>query len=280
MKLADKDANQSRVVLGIIRRRPVKSIPTPDFDRLIRLCDNLIETDQDTADIRTLRLRLIGERDIRIRGHKRFEPKASNLYSALEVPAKAIQAVQVMAKIFAEPEKHLTNVSSDSIALFQVTTEMAVTAFESRKKAAYLPKVYRALIVSVAKSLKDPVAAVKAFVENDEYVKALDAAWSAPVSEAEPEKESEVQPARQIRIVVEGDWTKVIHPGERLAGKRAAFHVHREVDGEKNFEPSYANTPDDAANEVLAAYSAINKPVRIYAIVKCSTEYKSAREQL
>jgi len=268
---ADEIKN-AKIVLGIVRRRPIKQVKTSDLPRLIAMCERVAdeaESNSRSEKFSDLALKLAAELHLREKGSIPFAAKTSDRYTAKEIPAKAVQALQVLGKIVARFEA-LGLANEKGSFLIEYTTNEALAAFEKgeaygeKTRAAFLPKVFRHLLAQIAKNLKDPVSAVQAFTNDVAKIEMLDAAWSKPTDE-KPETVK-----KPIKVVTEGGHTRQIHPNERIIGKRATFHVHREVNGEKGFEPCYAQTIEDAVAEVESMYGKAKTPVRIYAVVVCA----------
>lgn len=105
-----------------------------------------------------------------------------DMFSRRKLPTKALKALLVLDKICKRIDELVKGESDEKYLLTYTTTE-AVKALEegngygTGSKKAYLPKVYRHLIVQVARNLKDPVPAVQHFTNNKRFMKMLDEAW-------------------------------------------------------------------------------------------------------
>lgn len=112
------------------------------------------------------------------------EKEGPDMYSRRKLPKKAIKALLVLEKICKRIDELVTGDTDEKYLLSYTTTE-AVKALEegsgygTGSRKAYLPKVYRHLIVQVARNLKDPVPAVQHFTNNKRYMRMLDNAWKS-----------------------------------------------------------------------------------------------------
>ena len=118
-----------------------------------------------------------------------FKPNALNMYSKRQIPAKAFEALEVLGKIVARFDSLVTMFDADAAQynaqfLLSFTTTQALDAYAKNEKA-YLPRVFRHLLVKVRQNWKDggAISVVQAFSNNAKYMKMLDDAWSTPSTE-------------------------------------------------------------------------------------------------
>lgn len=111
-----------------------------------------------------------------------------DMFSEKKLPRKAVMAIRVIEKIVHRMDELVKCDDNDEKFLLTYTTEEAVKAFEGKGaygmnvRRAYLPPVYRHLIVQVANNLKDPVPQVQKFTNNKRWMKMLDEAWNGTVA--------------------------------------------------------------------------------------------------
>jgi hypothetical protein len=240
------------------------------------MCERVSEESSKdrTADkFSDLAIKLSGELHLREKGHLPFSPKAGDRYATRDLPEKAVKAIYILDKIVDKlAALGAVNENVDGLFLLTYTTKEAIAAFEKgeaygeKTRKAYLPQVYRHLLVQIAKNMRDPMFAVQVFSNDTKKLAMLDDAWKSSSEKTETSSEQ----AKPVKHVTEGAHTRVVHPDERLAGKRAAFHVHRETQDGKGFEPVWCANVDDAVAEVTMKYAMLKQPVRIYAVVTCA----------
>jgi hypothetical protein len=267
---ANAKINTAELVLGIVKRRPMKSIVESDLPRYIRLCEEQIEKTKgaEARQFEMLLAKLDAEQFRRSNnGRTRFEPSSDDRYTKKVLHEKAYKALIVVGKICERFEELAVGGDENAKFLLSYTVSEAISALDkgeaygTKTRSAFLPAVIRHLLVQVAKNLKDPVPFVQAFTNDPEMIAKLDAAWNAPKVETPVEKE--------IKITADAKFATVVLPSERVAGKRANFHVCYEIEGVKQRTATYTNEVQEAIDEVKHTANVLEKSIRVFAVVIC-----------
>lgn len=122
-----------------------------------------------------------------------FKATADHFYSKRQLPVKALDALVVLGKVVARFDALITMFDKDAAQydaayLLNFTTSSALAALDNKERA-FLPPVFRHLLVQVRKNWRDggAVAVVQEFSNNPEYMKMLDDAFMAePVAATAP----------------------------------------------------------------------------------------------
>lgn len=139
-----------------------------------------------------------------------FNLRSDDRFLERDLPEQAVKAIRVLDKICTKIET-LAKVGSDEVPLSEntlflisYTTRQALSAYEegvaygAPTRKAYLPKVYRHLLVKIAKNFKDPMPVFQKFSNNADFIRLLDEAWINPaVGQAvEAEQVAKPKPAK------------------------------------------------------------------------------------
>jgi len=267
------------MVLGIVKRRPIKSVATSDLPRYISMCEKILEGNPKSAEFVTLLARLKAEEYARDNGgRKPFVATVDHYYTEKQIPLKASKALRVISRIVAKFSELIKFDANDkemanAVFMLEYTTMEALRAFEGATagtRKAYLPPVYRHLLNNVAKNLNDPVPVVQSFTNDKRLMGMLDAAWKADGAAAnEPAPEP-----KAVKVVNDPKYSNKVHSEERLCGKRATFHVYYEWDGSKHFDISFAQTAEEAIENHKAMCAILKRKIRIFAVVVCNPDKK------
>ena len=118
-----------------------------------------------------------------------FKATPDHFYSKRQLPVKALEALAVLGKVVARFDALITMFDKDAAQydaayLLNFTTSSALAALDNKEKA-FLPPVFRHLLVAVRKNWRDggAVGVVQDFSNNPKYMKMLDDAFmAAPVA--------------------------------------------------------------------------------------------------
>lgn len=148
-----------------------------------------------------------------------FKATPDHFYSKRQIPQKAHEALEVLGKIVTRFDQLISKYDDDAAQfdaafLLQFTTTQALEAFSKRERA-FLPPVFRHLLVQVRKNWRDggAVSVVQDFSNNAKFMKMLDDAWKAepiPQTQGEPEIVPVENPAKEINTLSGHDFIKQV----------------------------------------------------------------------
>ena len=132
-----------------------------------------------------------------------FKATADHMYSKRQIPVKALEALEVLGKIVARFDQLIARHDADAAQfdaafLLNFTTSQALEAFSKRERA-FLPPVFRHLLVQVRKNWRDggSVSVVQEFSNNARFMQMLDDAWKAEPFTASMDAPLDVKPIEE-----------------------------------------------------------------------------------
>lgn len=120
---------------------------------------------------------------------RKFKATADHMYSKRQLPVKAVEALDVLGKIVSRIETLFPAdaINSEAAFLLNFTTMQALEALNKKEKA-FLPPVFRHLLVQVRKNWRDggAISVVQEFSNNTEFMHMLDVSMGGKDSDVSP----------------------------------------------------------------------------------------------